>query len=428
MWSVHATYLAGATVAAPAQIEHDRAPTSPQNPTSRRPIGGMLRSRGGRRRFGYGRSAPSTPVTTPPRLQDLESGLLLSPLPVWVADLDTMNVHWANDPALALWRADSREELLRRDLLTGAPEKVLARLRHVASRVRAGEVLCEEWTFYPRGQPTTQLLHLRAVLIADGRVGMLNHAVPLEIETSPSTLRALAAIRHLTTPVAYVGETGDLRMQNPAAMAVFGDVADWPAWFVDPAEARRILAAVGGGEVVRAEVRVRGRQGERWHAVEAHTLRDPVLGDLGTLVLHADETARVVAEQTAAAQLALVEAQRREILALSAPILSVGAHTLALPLIGRLDAERSREITDRLLHTIASEQARRVIVDLTGVGDMDEPSVQRLRALFAAIRLLGAATLLTGVRADFAVRLAEAGLTGDDALVLRSLAEALHHR
>lgn len=364
-------------------------------------------------------------MTAPPRLQDLEPGLTLSPLPAWAVDLDTMRVRWANDPALALWRAEDRDELLRRDLLTGAPEKVLARLQDVASRVRAGEVLCEEWTFYPRGQPTTQLLHLRAVLLADGVVGMLNQAVPLVVETSPSVLRALAAMRHLTSPVAYVGELGDLRMQNPAAMAAFGEAADWPAWFVDPADARRILAAVGAGEVVRAEARVRGRHGERWHAIEAHALRDPVLGDLGMLALHSDETARVAAEQTAAAQLALVEDQRREILALSAPILSVGAHTLALPVIGRLDAERSREITERLLHKVAREQVRRVVVDLTGVGDMDGPSVQRLRDLFAALRLLGAASLLTGVRADLATRLADAGLTGDDALVLRSLAEAL---
>jgi len=123
------------------------------------------------------------------------------------------------------------------------------------------------------------LLHMRAIILDDGSVGILNQAMPLAVEMSSSVVRALAAIRHLTTPVAYVGEAGDLRMQNPAAMAEFGDAADWPAWFVDPAEARRILETVGAGEVVRGEVRVRGRHGERRHAIEAHAVRDPVLGD-----------------------------------------------------------------------------------------------------------------------------------------------------
>lgn len=360
-----------------------------------------------------------------PRLRDVAAGLAISPLPVWVIDLATMRVCWTNDAGLALWRADDRAELLRRDLLAGAPEKVLARLQHVAARVQAGEALCEEWTFYPRGEPTTMLLHLRAVTLDDGATAMLNQATALELETSASVLRALAAMRHLSTPVAYVGEAGDVRMQNPAAMAEFGDTDGWPAWFVDPAQARRILDAAGAGEVVRAEARVRGRLGERWHMIEAHALRDPVLGDLGTLVLHRDETARLAAERTAAAQLELVDAQRREILALSAPILSVGAHTLALPVIGRLDEARSRELMERILPAIAAQQARRVIVDLTGVADMDDASVQRLRALFAAIRLLGAAPLLTGVRAELAAQLADAGLNAGDVEILRSLAEAL---
>lgn len=370
------------------------------------------------------------------KLQECEAGLAVSPSPVWVADVQTLAVLWANPPALELWRASSLEELYHRDLITGAPERVLARLRNVIARVLAGEVLCEEWTFYPRGEPTTWLLHLRKISLPDGSDAMLNQAMPLAVEASPSVMRALVAMRHLSTPVAYVGEAGDLRMQNPAAMAEFGETTTtgttgttgtWPAWFVDPAQAWRILRAAHAGAHVHEEARVRGQQGERWHVIEAHPLRDPVLGDLGVLALHRDETARLAAQQSAAEQLRVVEAQRLEILALAAPILVVGADTLALPIIGRLDAARSGEIMERLLLTITERRARRVILDLTGVVEMDEVGVGRLVALFAAIRLLGAAPVLTGVRPALAELLAQSELArGRGQLqILRSLADAL---
>lgn len=360
-----------------------------------------------------------------PSLSDCAAGMALSPLPVWVVDPDTMHICWANDAALTLWRAERREELYARDVMTGAPEIVIARLRHALARVLAGEHICEEWSFYPRGEPTPVLLYLRKISLPGGADGMLNQVAPLEVDTSPAVLRALAAMRHLSTPVAFVSEAGELRMQNPAAMAEFGETTTWTSWFVDVEQGRRILAAAHGGEDVRAEAKVIGLRGERCHAIEAHALRDPILGDLGILVLHRDETARLAAEQTASARLLLVEAQRREILSLSAPILSVGAHTLAVPIIGRLDEERSREIMERLLAAVVEQKTRRVILDLTGVAEMDEASAQRLSALFAAVRMLGSAAVLTGLRPELAGRLAQSDFDRRHLRVVRSLAEAL---
>ncbi len=361
----------------------------------------------------------------PLSLEDCAAGLAASPTPAWVITVDSMRVRWANDPALTLWRAQSSDELYARDFATGVPEKVQARVRHVLARVLAGEVLCEEWTFYPQGEPRSMLLHMRKISLPGGELGMLNQATPVDVDASPAVLRALAAIRHLSTPVAYVGEGGELRLQNPAATAEFGDSTTWTSWFVEAEQARRILRAAYAGEQVRDEAMVRGRDGERWHTIEAHAVRDPVLGDLGVLVLHRDETARLAAERRAAAHLRVVEEQRREILSLSAPILSVGAHTLALPIIGRLDEERSQEILERLLATIARQTARRVIVDLTGVAEVDGASAQRLRALFAAVRLLGAAPVLTGLRPELAAMLARSDLDLGTLEISRSLAEAL---
>lgn len=361
-----------------------------------------------------------------PSLTACAAGLAIASMPVWVLDCDSVRICWANELALALWHAEDRDELFRRDFVASAPEKVLARLRHVISQVRAGEALCEEWVFYPRGQPTSALLHLRSISLADGRDGMLTQAAPLAPAASDAVVRAVTAMRHLSTPVAYVGEGGEPRMRNPAALAEFGDAVSWVSWFVDPEEARAILRAAQAGEAVRVEARVRGRNGERWHAIEAHALRDPVIGDLGILVLHRDETERVEAERTAANHLLVVEAQHREIVSLSAPILAVDANTLTVPVIGRLDAARGREISERLLHAIVAQRTRRVILDLTGVVEIDDASAARLGDMIAAIRLLGASPVLTGLRPALAQALADAALDLGPVVIRRSLADALH--
>jgi anti-anti-sigma regulatory factor/PAS domain-containing protein len=342
-----------------------------------------------------------------------------------VLDPQTRLVCWANDAALALWRAPDRAELYARDMLGDAPDKVRARVDHTLARVLAGERLCEEWVFYPRGHPTPVLLHMRAVVLPSGRVGMLNQAAPVDTEVAPGVIRAVTAMRHLSAVVAFASEDGRLRVQNPAAMEEFGGPDDYTAWFLDPDEGRRILAAARDGKVVRREARVRTRRGERWHAIEATALRDPVLGDLGVLLLHRDETARVEAEQVAADHLALVERQRREIVSLSAPILAVGERVLAIPIIGSFDAERARELGERLLATVAAQRSERVLLDLTGTPTLDPDGADRLRALLGALRLLGATPVLTGIQPALAAALAATGLDLGGVLVARSLADAL---
>ena len=125
----------------------------------------------------------------PLELKRCEEAFAVSPLPVWVADVDTLRMLWVNEPALRMWRAESREELYGRDLLTGAPDMVMTRLRHVIARVLKGEVVCEEWVFYPGGEPNPVMLHMRKISLADGSEAMLNQAAPIEAVMPAPVLR-----------------------------------------------------------------------------------------------------------------------------------------------------------------------------------------------------------------------------------------------
>ena len=355
----------------------------------------------------------------------LEAGMALSPVPVWLLDVEALRVCWANPAAVELWQAPSAQELQERDLLTGAPQKVLVRLQHTIAAVRTGQVLQEEWAFYPRGQPTMVLLHLRGVTLADGRLALLNQALPVAAESPPSLLRGITALRHASLSIAFVNASGRLQMQNPAAMETFAEGDLWFSWLANPEQGRELLARALRLEPVQVDTQVVTKAGRRFHAIEVQALRDPVSGEPGALIQHTDVSARIEAEATAAERLRTVERQHQEILFLSAPILEVGRHTIAVPVIGELTTERCQELAQRLLQALVERRARRAILDLTGVSGIDSAGVGGLQRLLDAIRLLGATPIITGISAQVAQRLARHGAELSQLTIRRSLAEAL---
>lgn len=365
------------------------------------------------------------------------AGMERAAIPIWVMDLDRRRICWANDRALEMWRAVDRDDLFARDF-SGIPQSVRTRFELCLDVIRQGRAVEDDWTFYPRGVPVTVRLHLSAVTLDDGRLGMLNQAIPRETGPDPALLRGIEALRHTPVMVTLVDPRGEILMQNQAAQRAFGVDTPWSARFCDPELGPNLLRAAETNEETRWEARVRTADGERWHMVEAQPVRDPVTGGMATLIHHTDETLRLGAEREARERgelveelqraLRLVDEQRRQILSLSTPLLDVGERTLALPIIGALDAERSAEIADHLLPAIAARGAARVLIDLTGAGALDAGSAAALIRLTRAVRLLGARPILTGIGPEVARELIAAGADFTGVVIRRSLAQGLAAR
>lgn len=112
---------------------------------------------------------------------------------------------------------------------------------------------------------------------------------------------------------------------------------------------------------------------------------------------------RIAAEQAAQAdrlalQAEVIAAQDRRIEELAAPVIPLGEHTLLLPLIGAVDERRADYVLRTLLAAVAESRARRVLLDLTGVRDVDGRVAQALLRAASAVRLLGAQVALVGLR------------------------------
>jgi anti-anti-sigma regulatory factor/CHASE3 domain sensor protein len=107
-------------------------------------------------------------------------------------------------------------------------------------------------------------------------------------------------------------------------------------------------------------------------------------------------------DQLRAAYRELERSKQQAILELSTPVLQLSTQVLVLPIIGALDHERARQIDDRLLAEARARRARVVVVDVTGVPEIDSRVARQLLATVAALRLLGTRVIMTGISGELA--------------------------
>src|SRR4030088_1397063 len=98
---------------------------------------------------------------------------------------------------------------------------------------------------------------------------------------------------------------------------------------------------------------------------------------------------------------------------LSTPVLQVRERLLILPIIGVIDAQRARQLTEQLLRGIRSNRAKVVVIDITGVAAMDATVANHLVQTVEASRLLGATVIVTGLSPEIAQTLVTIGVELD---------------
>lgn len=97
-----------------------------------------------------------------------------------------------------------------------------------------------------------------------------------------------------------------------------------------------------------------------------------------------------------------IRAHQEAIRELSTPVLRVSPGMLIVPMIGAIDAQRAKQLTQQLLAAIRSNRARVVVVDVTGVATLDTHVANHLIQTAASARLLGAELILTGISTGIA--------------------------
>ncbi len=111
-----------------------------------------------------------------------------------------------------------------------------------------------------------------------------------------------------------------------------------------------------------------------------------------------------------AANLQTLDRHQAAIRELSTPVIRVYEKVLLLPLVGAIDSHRAQQVTERVLMRVVEEQARCIIIDIAGVPVVDTKVADHLVKTTAAVRLLGAETILTGITAQVARTIVQLGV------------------
>jgi rsbT co-antagonist protein RsbR len=116
----------------------------------------------------------------------------------------------------------------------------------------------------------------------------------------------------------------------------------------------------------------------------------------------------------------VIREQQDAIRELSTPVLQVRPRLLILPIIGMLDSQRARQLTEQLLGAIQSQRAKLVVIDITGVASIDVEVANHLVQTVEAARLMGASAIVTGLSSKIAQTLVDLGV---DLSMLRTVGD-----
>jgi rsbT co-antagonist protein RsbR len=162
------------------------------------------------------------------------------------------------------------------------------------------------------------------------------------------------------------------------------------------------------------------------------TLKFPLRGDDGEVmaicgIINDLTDIRRGERERSALQQQVIDSQRQALAELSTPLIPVARGVLVMPLIGTIDAARADRIIEVLLAGVAAQRARTVLLDITGVRELDGAVAGRLLRAARSVELLGAEAILTGIGPELARTLVDLGVDLGGLVTLGDLHSGVRH-
>jgi predicted ATPase/GAF domain-containing protein/tRNA A-37 threonylcarbamoyl transferase component Bud32 len=106
----------------------------------------------------------------------------------------------------------------------------------------------------------------------------------------------------------------------------------------------------------------------------------------------------------------VIRAQRARLAEMSTPVIPITDEIIVMPLIGTVDRERAQQVLAAALEGVQRHRAQVLILDITGIKQIDTNVAGTLLGVSGALRLLGAEAVLTGIAPEIATTLVGLGI------------------
>lgn len=116
-----------------------------------------------------------------------------------------------------------------------------------------------------------------------------------------------------------------------------------------------------------------------------------------------------------------VSLQRIALKELSTPLIPIMDNITVMPLIGTIDTERAKLIMENLLKGVIEHNSEVVLIDITGVPVVDTMVAHHIVQVSEAVRLIGATSILVGIRPEIALTITNLGIDLNKFLTKSSL-------
>jgi anti-anti-sigma factor len=134
------------------------------------------------------------------------------------------------------------------------------------------------------------------------------------------------------------------------------------------------------------------------------------LADVQALDRWLDDAIAAFAQAFVSANEGVIASQQQAIRQLSTPVLQLRPGLLILPVVGALDRDRLEQMRQLLLHAVRTRRARAIVLDVTGVPEIDSVAANQLIGSVTSARMMGAETIISGLSAEIAQTLVTVGI------------------
>jgi anti-anti-sigma factor len=138
--------------------------------------------------------------------------------------------------------------------------------------------------------------------------------------------------------------------------------------------------------------------------------REELLEDVQAVNRWLDDAIAAFAQAFVSANEQVIATQQQAIRQLSTPVLQLRSGLLILPIVGALDRDRLDQMRALLLQAVRQRRARAVVLDVTGVPEIDSTAANALIGSVSSARMMGADVIISGLSAEISQTLVTVGI------------------